>query len=307
MKVLICIGGPTGSGKTSLAISLAKMLDTGIISFDSRQIYRELNIGVARPTSEQLNSVEHFMIGTVSIQQHYNAGDFEREGTVILKQLFKDKEYVVAVGGTGLYIKALTEGFDEMPEIKQESSDWVEENYRQNGLPWLQKFIRETDEDYALEADMNNPVRLLRAAKVIKSSGRKFSDFRKGIIRANDFRVLNFALCPDRQILYERINRRVDEMMNDGLLTEVSSLFPFRNFKALQTVGYAELFKMLDGEIALDQAVDLIKQNTRRYAKRQVTWFKNQGSWLQLYTIEEKENLELIKQHLYDLENGSDH
>lgn len=303
MKVLICIGGPTASGKTAFAIRLASELGCEIISFDSRQIYTELEIGVARPTDYELSLVPHHMIGHISIHQHYNAGDYEREGTEVLNRLFEKYDHVVATGGTGLYINALIRGLDDMPAIDPAASLYIEKAYETGGLGWLQDYVIRYDPEYASVADMNNPVRLLRAAKVYQSSGIKFSSFRKGKAKNRPFGIEYFYLNPPRAFLYERINQRVDRMVSDGLLDEVRRLSGYRNLKALQTVGYAELMPYFDGEITLEEALEQIRQNTRRYAKRQYTWFRNQGNWKPLDPDEAEKNILLIKERLNDLED----
>ncbi len=305
MKVLVCIGGPTASGKTALAVRLAKELKTDILSFDSRQLYHELNIGVAKPDSVELAEVKHHMIGNVSVERHFNAGDYEREAGKLLASLLESNDSVVAVGGTGFYLDALVDGLDDMPEISDEVNASVDEEYKLHGLDWLRRYVEDRDPHYASQADLQNPIRLLRAAKVIRSSGMPFSHFRRGRKRENNFKPLKYFLEPDRDELYRRINARVDDMMAAGLLDEVKGLQHFRDLKALHTVGYAELMDYLDGKTNMYEAVELIKRNTRRYAKRQFTWFRNQGDWISLNSESVEENIQRIKQDINDLENGS--
>lgn len=302
MKVLICIGGPTASGKTSLSIKLAKILKSPIISFDSRQLYEELNIGVAKPDTAELAMVPHYMIGNISIHRNFNAGDYEREGNIILNKLFLDHDVIVAVGGTGMYIQALIDGLDEMPEIDPVVANNVEQKYKENGLSWLQQYVLNHDKVYASQVDMNNPMRLLRAVKVMESSGKPFSEYRKGIRKKRDYKVMRYYINPDRDILYDAINKRVEKMIDTGLIAEADGLKEYRHLKALHTVGYSELFDMLEGKVTLDEAINLIKRNSRRYGKRQITWFKNQGDWVSLYAGVDDENIEKIKKHLYDME-----
>lgn len=302
MKVLICIGGPTASGKTSLSIKLAKILKSPIISFDSRQLYEELNIGVAKPDTAELAMVPHYMIGNISIHRNFNAGDYEREGNIILNKLFLDHDVIVAVGGTGMYIQALIDGLDEMPEIDPIVANNVEQKYKENGLSWLQQYVLKHDKVYASQVDMNNPMRLLRAVKVMESSGKPFSEYRKGIRKKRDYKVMRYYINPDRDILYDAINKRVEKMIDTGLIAEADGLKEYRHLKALHTVGYSELFDMLEGKVTLDEAINLIKRNSRRYGKRQITWFKNQGDWVSLYAGVDDENIEKIKKHLYDME-----
>ncbi|HRG44514.1 MAG TPA: tRNA (adenosine(37)-N6)-dimethylallyltransferase MiaA [Saprospiraceae bacterium] len=302
MKVLICIGGPTASGKTSLSIKLAKILKSPIISFDSRQLYEELNIGVAKPDTAELAMVPHYMIGNISIHRNFNAGDYEREGNIILNKLFLDHDVIVAVGGTGMYIQALIDGLDEMPEIDPVVANNVEQKYKENGLSWLQQYVLNHDKVYASQVDMNNPMRLLRAVKVMESSGKPFSEYRKGIRKKRDYKVMRYYINPDRDILYDAINKRVEKMIDTGLIAEADGLKEYRHLKALHTVGYSELFDMLEGKVTLDEAINLIKRNSRRYGKRQITWFKNQGDWVSLDAGMDDENIEKIKKHLYDME-----
>lgn len=302
MKVLICIGGPTASGKTSLSIKLAKILKSPIISFDSRQLYEELNIGVAKPDTAELAMVPHYMIGNISIHRNFNAGDYEREGNIILNKLFLNHDVIVAVGGTGMYIQALIDGLDEMPEIDPVVANNVEQKYKENGLSWLQQYVLNHDKVYASQVDMNNPMRLLRAVKVMESSGKPFSEYRKGIRKKRDYKVMRYYINPDRDILYDAINKRVEKMIDTGLIAEADGLKEYRHLKALHTVGYTELFDMLEGKVTLDEAINLIKRNSRRYGKRQITWFKNQGDWVSLDAGMDDENIEKIKRHLYDLE-----
>lgn len=302
MKVLICIGGPTASGKTSLSIKLAKILKSPIISFDSRQLYKELDIGVAKPDTAELAMVPHYMIGNISIHRNFNAGDYEREGNIILNKLFLDHDVIVAVGGTGMYIQALIDGLDEMPEIDPVVANNVEQKYKENGLSWLQQYVLNHDKVYASQVDMNNPMRLLRAVKVMESSGKPFSEYRKGIRKKRDYKVMRYYINPDRDILYDAINKRVEKMIDTGLIAEADGLKEYRHLKALHTVGYSELFDMLEGKVTLDEAINLIKRNSRRYGKRQITWFKNQGDWVSLDAGMDDENIEKIKRHLYDME-----
>ena len=302
MKVLICIGGPTASGKTSLSIKLAKILKSPIISFDSRQLYEELNIGVAKPDTAELAMVPHYMIGNISIHRNFNAGDYEREGNIILNKLFLNHDVIVAVGGTGMYIQALIDGLDEMPEIDPIVANNVEQKYKENGLSWLQQYVLNHDKVYASQVDMNNPMRLLRAVKVMESSGKPFSEYRKGIRKKRDYKVMRYYINPDRDILYDAINKRVEKMIDTGLIAEADGLKEYRHLKALHTVGYSELFDMMEGKVTLDEAINLIKRNSRRYGKRQITWFKNQGDWVSLDAGVDDENIEKIKKHLYDME-----
>lgn len=246
--------------------------------------------------------VPHYMIGNISIHRNFNAGDYEREGNIILNKLFLDHDVIVAVGGTGMYIQALIDGLDEMPEIDPVVANNVEQKYKENGLSWLQQYVLNHDKVYASQVDMNNPMRLLRAVKVMESSGKPFSEYRKGIRKKRDYKVMRYYINPDRDILYDAINKRVEKMIDTGLIAEADGLKEYRHLKALHTVGYSELFDMLEGKVTLDEAINLIKRNSRRYGKRQITWFKNQGDWVSLDAGMDDENIEKIKKHLYDME-----
>lgn len=302
MKVLICIGGPTASGKTAMAIKVALALNAEIISFDSRQIYKELNIGVAKPTKDELESVKHHFVDHISIHEKFTAADFEMQALDKVEELFLKNNFVVAVGGTGLYINALLNGLDEMPPISIEAEEEIDSKFIENGLSWLQDYIIINDPEYSRVVDMNNHVRLLRAAKLMLSSGKKFSEFRTGNKKTRSFTALKFFIDPDREILYERINARVDKMILAGQIEEAQSVQQYEELRSLQTVGYSELFSHFKGEISLEEAIDKIKQNSRRYAKRQFTWFRNQGDWTPLAGIDVESDLEIIKKAINDLE-----
>lgn len=303
MKILVCIGGPTGAGKTRLAIELSVCLGAEIISFDSRQCYKELRIGVARPSESELLRVPHHFIGTKSIHTHYTVADFESQALATLDELFEKSDFAVAAGGTGMYLDALTFGLDEMPAISRVVDAEIEDKYRINGLAWLQHYVAKRDPVYYNEVDVANPMRLLRAAKVIAEKGVPFSSYRIRKVRKRPFNFLKFALMPPREALYERINARVEEMIVDGLVEEARAVYPFRGLKSLDTVGYRELFTFFDGKCTLEEAIALIKQNSRRYAKRQMTWFNNQPGWIVLPGQDDTSNISFIKDKIHDLEN----
>lgn len=263
------IAGPTGVGKTDLALGLAERLQTVIISADSRQCYREMDIGVARPAPGDLQRIPHFFIATHSITEHINAATFVAEAN----RAMEGRELVLVVGGTGLYIKALTEGMDPIPAIPEGIRKAVREGYAAGGLGWLQKEIETKDPEWFKTGDRYNPHRLMRALEVVEATGNSIKDFQKGG-QQTDKRVVHIGLDLPRPELYARIDHRVDQMMERGLLREVEALLPFRNQKALHTVGYTELFDYLDGTLTLTEAVALIQQHTRNYAKRQLTWFR---------------------------------
>lgn len=278
-KRLICIGGPTASGKTALAISLAQKYKTEIISVDSRQLYREMNIGTAKPTSSELALIPHHFINHVSVHQHYDIGIFEKEVLKIITEKFKHTDILIAAGGSGLYFKAIIEGIDEFPEVGQDITSTLQKEYQEKGLNFLQQLLKDVDPDYYKTADINNPVRLIRAISMYQATGFPFSSFRTGNNISRFFETHCYYLSPPRDILYEKINTRVEKMITDGLIEEARTLYEYKNLKALQTVGYTELFKFFSNEYDINEAISKIKQHTRQYAKRQLTWFNNVGNW----------------------------
>jgi len=282
-KTVIIICGPTASGKTALAMEVAKHFHTSIISADSRQCFRELNIGVAKPGSAQLSEVKHFFINSHSIVDEVNASIFESLALSWCEEVFLNHDTVVMCGGTGLYIKAFCEGLDEIPTVDQRIRKEISEQYQTQGLEWLQKSVQQSDPLYFKSGEMTNPQRMMRALEVIQSTGRSIITYRNRQKKQRNFRVLEFCIRLPRKQLYERINYRVDKMMDDGLLEEVRSLLPYMHLNALQTVGYSELFQHLQGKLGLEESVSLIKQNTRHYAKRQITWFNHNDNviWME--------------------------
>ncbi|QKJ31460.1 tRNA (adenosine(37)-N6)-dimethylallyltransferase MiaA [Mucilaginibacter mali] len=293
-KTLIVIAGPTASGKTAAGITLARRLHTDIISADSRQFFSEMAIGTAKPTPDELAQAKHHFIDSHSVTDNYNVGDFERDGLALLDELFKTHNQVVMVGGSGLYVKAICEGFDEFPEVLPEVQQKVRAGFEEKGLAWLQQKLQQADPLYYQQVDLNNPQRLLRAMEVIESSGQPFSSFRKAGVRKRPFNILKVGLEWPREQLYNRINQRVDMMIADGLIDEVKALFPYRHLNALQTVGYTEIIDYLDGKTGLPTAIELIKRNTRHFAKRQMTWF-NRDKEMNWVAPEEVENFVIEK------------
>jgi tRNA dimethylallyltransferase len=282
-KTVIIITGPTASGKTGLAVELARHFNTSIISADSRQCFRELNIGVAKPDREQLEEIKHHFVNSHSIHEEVNAAIFETLATDWCSEIFLRKDTVIMCGGTGLYIKAFREGLDEIPRINEKIRQDIILNYDQHGLNWLKDSVKETDLLFFESGEMKNPQRMMRALEVKLSTGRSIISFRNQQKKEKPFRVLEFGIRLPRKNLYDRINERVDVMMESGLLNEAIQLIPFQYLNALQTVGYSELFDHLNGKLTLEQSVSLIKQNTRHYAKRQLTWLnKNENLvWLE--------------------------
>lgn len=273
-KICIIVSGPTAVGKTDYGIELALKYHCSIISADSRQCFKELNIGVAKPSGEQLEKVFHYFINTHSIHDDVNVKVFEEYALKAVHKIFEDNDTAVMVGGTGLYIKAFSEGLDEIPEVNNNVRDEIIEQYKINGFDWLNNEIKLHDPVFYSKGEMKNPQRMLRALEVKLSTGKSILDFHSGKKETRDFEIKNILLELPRQQLYDNISHRVDKMMDDGLLNEVKSLFPFRHLNALQTVGYKELFDYFEGKISLENAIEEIKKNTRHYAKRQMTWFR---------------------------------
>jgi tRNA dimethylallyltransferase len=272
-KTLIVIAGPTASGKTAIAIELAKKYNTVILSADSRQFYREMSIGTAKPTQEELAAVKHYFINSLSITETFTAGDFEKQALTLLDELFRVHDTVLLVGGSGLFIKAVCEGFDEVPSVNAGVRDKLNLEFRENGIINLREKLKLADPEYYATVDIDNPQRVIRALEVFESTGQPISSYHKSGLNKRPFRVIKFGLYLLREKLYQRINLRVDEMVKQGLVEEARSLLPYRHLNALNTVGYSELFDYFDGKTDLDEAIGLIKQNTRRFGKRQMTWF----------------------------------
>jgi len=292
---LIVVCGPTAVGKTSLAIELATYYKTEIISADSRQFYKELNIGTAKPSFNELSIIKHHFINNLSITDEYSSGSYEKEVLQLLNGWYKkNSKPVIIAGGSGLFIKAVCEGFDALPKIEEKIRNNLKTFFLKDGIKALQKKLEINDPHYYEIVDKNNPQRLIRALEVIKCTGKSYSSFLKKQPKPRFFDSVYIGLNIDRNLLYERINCRVDIMMESGLLAEVESLYNYKHLKALQTVGYTELFEYLDGKLNKEQAVALIKQNTRRYAKRQITWFKKieNMKWF------EPQELEAIKSYI---------
>jgi tRNA dimethylallyltransferase len=285
IPTVIVVVGPTAVGKTAFAIALAQYFNTQIISADSRQCYNELSIGVAKPSTDELTAVKHYFIGTHSIKEEVNAGIFEKYALDAAATIFKTNTTAVMVGGTGLYIKSFCEGIDLMPAIDVTLRNNIIADYETNGLEWLQKEVAANDPIYWESThEKNNPQRLMRALEMVLTTGKSITEFQSAQKVTRPFNVLKVGLSMPREILNGRINERVDTMMGDGLLEEVKGLLPMAHLNALQTVGYQEIFAHLRGEISLQDAVLQIKQHTRQYAKRQMTWFTKDTAvnWLEL-------------------------
>ena len=291
-KYLVVIAGPTAVGKTDVAIKLAKSYNREIISADSRQFYNEMSIGTAKPDALQLNEVKHHFVGQISIHDYYNVSKFENEALKMLQLLFQKHDIVFMVGGSGLYIDAVCRGIDDFPDPEPELRCYLKGVYQDEGIERLQEMLRQLDPEYFSTVDINNPNRLLRALEVCHTTGKKFSEQRLNSFKTRDFRIIRIGLNLPRPDLFSRIEMRVDQMIDKGLVDEVKSLLPFRHLNALNTVGYKEIFDFLDSKITLQQAIVNIKTNTRRYAKRQLTWFNrtNEYVWFEPSQLNEITN-----------------
>ena len=279
MKTLIVIAGPTASGKTAFAIKVAKALNTVILSADSRQFYKEMSIGTAAPTEEELSQAKHYFVHHISIEDKYDVADYERDVLQLLEELFKTHDNVIMTGGSGLFIDAVCNGIDTMPDVQPEIREKTQKLYDEGGLKALQDEVQHLDPNYYAIVDQQNPRRLQRALEVCYQTGKPFSSFRSGNAVQRDFDIKKYALLWDRQQLIERIDKRVDMMMEQGLLDEAKALYPKRDLNALNTVGYKELFAYFDDSCSLEEAVEQIKIHTRQYAKRQMTWLRKDSSY----------------------------
>ena len=286
MKTVIAISGPTGVGKTALAISLAHQFQTEIISCDSRQFYKELSVGVARPSEEELKAVPHHFIAFLSVKDEYTAGMFSREARMKIQDLFQSHDTVVVAGGSMLYMDALLYGLDELPGDRA-IRELLNRRLEVEGLSVLVEELKSKDSAYAAQVDLENAHRVIRALEVIQITGKQFSELRTNSSDAIDAKVVHVFLSGEREWVYDRINRRVDFMLADGLIDEVKSLQPLQNMQALNTVGYKEIFRFLNGDISEEEAVAEIKKNTRNYAKRQMTWYRNKPQVIQINSNEE--------------------
>ena len=282
LPIVYVICGPTAVGKTAIAIALAKHLRTSIVSADSRQCYTEMSIGTAKPSPEELAEVKHYFINEFPVTESLSAADYEKLALGYLDEIFKTSGTAVVCGGTGLYLKALCEGLDEMPEADEEMSAEIIEQYKLGGMEWLREAVENEDPAFYESSESENPARLIRALIFKRSTGESILEYRTGEKKPRHFQIVKIGIELPREILYERINKRVDIMMEQGLLDEAKGLYPHKHLKNLQTVGYVELFDYLDGKYSLQEAIAKIKQHTRNYAKRQLTWFRKdqEVKWL---------------------------
>lgn len=288
-KFLVVIAGPTASGKTAAAIKIAKALGTVIISADSRQFYKELPIGTAAPTKEEQSEVQHYMIHNLTVEDKYDVADYEKDVLILLKELFLKHDVVVMTGGSGLFIDAVCNGLDSIPDISEENRKLVNDLYVNGGLIALQNEVERLDPEYYNIVDKKNPRRLQRAIEVCYQTNRPYSSFRNNKTKIRDFKIIKVALLRERNELISRINKRVEMMVNDGLLKEARSMYPYRHLNSLNTVGYKELFDYFDGNRTLNEAIEQIKINTRQYAKRQMTWLRknNDYKWFEPDKLDE--------------------
>jgi tRNA dimethylallyltransferase len=299
-NTVIILCGPTAVGKTSLSLQLAKHFKTSIISADSRQCFKELNIGVAKPTEQELFSVKHYFVNSHSINEEVNAMVFEKYALEKSEEIFSENNIAVMVGGTGLYLKAFCQGMDEMPNVPKKIRENIIAKYEAEGIDFLQKELQKKDSAFWQIAEQQNPQRLMRALEIFEATGKSIAEFKSSKKKVRDFDIIKLGLELPREKLYQHINTRVDKMMSDGLLKEVESLIKHKSLNALQTVGYKELFDFIENKISLDKAVELIKKNTRHYAKRQMTWFKKDSEikWIDVvdsYEIIKNDFLEPLK------------
>ena len=297
MKTLIVVTGPTAVGKTHLCMELAEGLHTPVINADSRQLFRDLRIGTAQPTAEQLARVKHFFVGILGLNDYYSASLYEQQVMAVLDELFQTNDYALLSGGSMMYIDAVCNGIDDIPTIDHHTRETLKQRLADEGLEALCEELRQRDPEHYAIVDRRNPRRVVHALEICLMTGKTYTSFRKAQKKLRPFRIVKIGLDREREELYRRINQRTDQMMSDGLLDEVRRLLPYRQANALNTVGYKELFDYLDGRWPLDEAVERIKGNTRRYARKQLTWFRRDRE-ITWYHPDDKEN---IKQHILKL------
>jgi len=295
-KTLIVIVGPTAVGKTALCVDIAKRLGTQVVSADSRQFYKEMNIGTAKPTAKEMDDIPHHLVNNLSIEEPYDVGKYEKDALQIIQRLFKNNDHVILAGGSGLYVNAICKGLDEMPAIPNELRNELNNWYAEEGLLPLQTKLKSLDPKYYELVDLNNPQRIIRALEVCIASGKTYSSFRKSQAINRPFNIIKIGLQREREELYSRIDQRMDEMIADGLFEEVELLLPHQSKNALQTVGYKEIFEFMRGSYDKPEAVRLLKRNSRRYAKRQFTWFRKDDNITWFHPNEVENILKYIRQ-----------
>lgn len=296
MKTLFVLIGPTGVGKTELSLSIAEMLECDIVSADSRQMYADLKIGTASPTPQQLARAKHHFVGHLALTDYYSAARYEEEAMECLTRLFQANDYALLTGGSMMYVDAVCKGIDDIPTVDTETRAFMMERYEVEGLEALCAELRLLDPEYYRIVDLKNPKRVIHALEICHMTGRTYTSYRTQSCKERPFRIVKIGLRRDREELYERINRRVDIMMEEGLLDEVKSVLPYRHLNSLNTVGYKELFMYLDGEWTLDFAIEKIKQNSRIYSRKQMTWFKRDEDIRWFHPDEEEAIMQLVRQ-----------
>ena len=301
VNTLIVILGPTGVGKTNISLRLAEQLKCPIVSSDSRQFYRELKIGTAAPTQDQLKKVKHYFIGSHSIFDEYNAGQYEQDAIELLDEIFKSSEFALLVGGSMMYIDAVCNGMDDIPNVDSKTREFWQKQYSDFGLEHIQNELKRLDSVHFEEVDIKNPKRIIHALEICSMTGKPYSDLRTGKKKQRKFNIVKIGLNRPRPELYERINLRVDEMMQEGLLEEAKQFYEFRKLNTLNTVGYKELYEFLDGSWTIDFAVNMIKQDTRRYAKRQLTWFNRDKEINWFHPDDERQILDFVQNNLLNI------
>lgn len=297
-KTVIIIAGPTASGKTALSVEMAAWFNTAVISADSRQCYREISIGTAKPSPAELEAVPHYFINSHSITEEVNAGIYEKLALQYAGEIFEENDVAVMCGGTGLYIRAFAEGIDDMPDIDPGIRARLNEQFAQQGISWLQQQLRERDPAFFAGAETHNPQRLIRALEVLEATGRSITAFRTATRARRNFNIIKIGITLPKELLHQRIHHRVDLMMTAGLVEEVKNVLPYRSHNALRTVGYAEMFSFLDGALSLEQAVTDIKTHTRQYAKRQLTWFRKDPAFQWFDARQGTEIMKYVQQQL---------
>ncbi len=297
-KILVVLTGPTGIGKTTVGIKIAQYFNTEIVSSDSRQIFKELRIGTAVPTKNELATVKHHFIHSHSISENYNASRYETEAIQLLETLFEQKNIIVLVGGSMLYIDAICKGIDIMPDVDKEIRNSLKKQFEKEGLESLRLQLKKQDPDYYKTVDLKNPVRIIHALEICLMTGKPYSSFRSGPNKKRSFTIVKIGLNCDREILHNRINKRVDLMIGEGLELEAKKVYPQKYLNSLNTVGYRELFSCFDGEISREKAIELIKRNSRRYARKQLTWFRKDKNMRWFEPDQTEEIIEYIESEI---------
>lgn len=297
MAKLIVVTGPTGSGKTALAIKLALRLGCHILSADSRQIFRDIPITTAAPTAEELAMVPHHFVGTLPLDSYFSAAQYEEEAIALLNDLFANNEYAILCGGSMMYVDAVTRGIDEIPTISDEIRQSTVRFFEENGIEAIRQQLQQLDPDYYRQVDLNNPKRLIHAVEICREAGVPYSSLRTGRIKPRNFEIVSVAIDYPRELLFDRINHRVEKMISDGMIDEARRVYPLRHLNSLNTVGFKELFAHFDGEMDLDTAIARIQKNTRVYAKKQLTWLKNRPETIMISPDTSTD--ELLNKYIY--------